>query len=194
MGELLGLKWEGVDFEALEVNVTLSVVKQKITRCKTEASREPVPLDAGLAEVLLNWKLQCPYPQLGDWVFASPHRKGKQPYWPSALVSGPSQASTRNSGDSGHRGLAYAPTHVRHLDESEWRRHQDHTGVVTPFELQSDGRYLHPGRHSDEACSADQVGENDSLAEQKSGGRARIRRVTFSYRTLSNLGEKARFQ
>jgi integrase len=85
VGELLGLKWEDVDFEALEVNVTRSVVKQKITRCKTEASRKAIPLDAGLAEVLLNWKLRSPYPQPGDWVFASPHKKGKQPYWPGSL-------------------------------------------------------------------------------------------------------------
>ncbi len=60
-------------------------MKQKITRCKTEASRKAIPLDAGLAEVLLNWKLQSPYPQSGDWVFASPHRKDKQPYWPGSL-------------------------------------------------------------------------------------------------------------
>src|SRR2546425_2995685 len=52
VGELLGLKWEDVDFESLEINVTRSVVKQKITRCKTEASRKPIPLDADLAEVL----------------------------------------------------------------------------------------------------------------------------------------------
>ena len=85
VGELLGLKWGDVDFEKLEVNVTRSVVKQKITRCKTEASRKPVPLDAELADVLLNWKLRCAYPQPGDWVFASPKTKGKQPYWPGAL-------------------------------------------------------------------------------------------------------------
>jgi integrase len=85
VGELLGLKWEDVDFEALEVNITRSVVKQRITRCKTEASRKPVPLDAELAEALFHWRLQCPYPQSGDWVFASPHRKGRQPYWPGSL-------------------------------------------------------------------------------------------------------------
>ena len=85
VGELLGLKWEDVNFELLEVNVTRSVVKQKITRCKTEASRKPIPLDAELAEVLLNWKLRSPYPQPSDWVFASPHKKGKQPYWPGSL-------------------------------------------------------------------------------------------------------------
>jgi integrase len=38
-----------------------------------------------LAEVLLNWKLHAPYPQPGDWMFASPHKKGRQPYWPGAL-------------------------------------------------------------------------------------------------------------
>ena len=79
------LKWEDVNFETLEVNLTRSVVKQKITRCKTEASRKPIPLDAELAEILLSWKLQSPYPQSSDWVFASPHKKGKQPYWPGAL-------------------------------------------------------------------------------------------------------------
>ena len=85
VGELLGLKWGDVDFEALEVNVNRSVVKQRITRCKTEASRKPIPLDPELAEVLLNWKLQAPYPQSSDWMFASPHKNGRQPYWPGAL-------------------------------------------------------------------------------------------------------------
>ena len=85
VGELLGLKWGDVSFETLEVNVTRSVVKQKITRCKTEASRKPIPLDPELAEVLLNWRLQSPHPQPSDWLFASPHKKGRQPYWPGAL-------------------------------------------------------------------------------------------------------------
>ena len=104
VGELLGLKWEDVDFESLEVNVTRSVVKQKITRCKTEASRKPVPLDPDLAEVLLNWKLQCPYPEPGDWVFASPHKKGKQPYWPGALFRAHLQPALKASGIPGNVG------------------------------------------------------------------------------------------
>lgn len=42
VGELLELKWEDVDFEALEVNVTRSVVKQRITaRPRPHASRFP---------------------------------------------------------------------------------------------------------------------------------------------------------
>ena len=85
VGELLGLRWEDIDFENLEINLTRAVVKQKITRCKNEASRKPIPLDSELAEVLLSWRRQSPYPRNHDWVFASPHRKGKQPYWPGSL-------------------------------------------------------------------------------------------------------------
>jgi integrase len=85
VGELLGLKWADVDFEKLEINVTRSVVKQKIGPCKTEASHKPIPLDAELAEQLRNWRLKAPYNRTEDWIFASPHRRGRQPYWPGAL-------------------------------------------------------------------------------------------------------------
>ncbi len=49
------------------------------------SGRKPIPLDPELANLLLNLRRQCPYPQAHDWVFASPHRKSKQPYWPGAL-------------------------------------------------------------------------------------------------------------
>jgi integrase len=104
VGELLGLKWEDVKFEALEINVTRSVVKQRITRCKTEASRKPIPLDPELAEVLLTWKLRAPYPQPGDWVFASPHTKGKQPYWPGSLFRAHLKPALKAAGIPGNVG------------------------------------------------------------------------------------------
>jgi len=52
---------------------------------KTEASLKDIPLDSQTAERLWAWKSRSPYPALGDWVFASPHMKGKQPYWPGPL-------------------------------------------------------------------------------------------------------------
>lgn len=85
VGEILGLKWEDVDFETLELRVTRDVVKQRIERCKTEASRKPVPIGAELAEILFAWRSRCAYNQPQDWVFASPAMKGKQPYWPSSI-------------------------------------------------------------------------------------------------------------
>ena len=85
VGELLGLKWEDVDFENLQLCVTRDVVKQRIERCKTEASRKPVPIDAAVAEILWAWRVRCAYNQPKDWVFASPAKDGKQPYWPSSI-------------------------------------------------------------------------------------------------------------
>lgn len=85
VGELLGLKWEDVRFEQLELNITRSVSRQVITPCKTEVSRKPIPMNSEIAEMLWKWKLETPYHQAGDWIFASPHKRGLQPYWPGSL-------------------------------------------------------------------------------------------------------------
>lgn len=84
-GELIGLRWEDVDFEELVLHVRRSVVSMVEGVPKTEASQKDVPLDAQTAESLWAWRQLCPYPALGDWVFASPQMKGKQPYWPGTL-------------------------------------------------------------------------------------------------------------
>jgi integrase len=86
MGELLALKWADVNFEGLELNVTRSVVKQVVGTCKTEASQKPIPLDEYVASELLAWKNSSAYNRGEDWVFASPHTKGAQPYWAQTLM------------------------------------------------------------------------------------------------------------
>jgi hypothetical protein len=68
-----------------------------------------------------------------DWVFASPHKKGKQPYWLGALFRAHLQPALK-AADSRQRGMAYFATHVRHFDEGEWRRHEDDPGTSTPFD------------------------------------------------------------
>jgi site-specific recombinase XerD len=57
-----------------------------VGNCKTEASAKPVPMDSYMAEDLLCWRRQSPYPMDSDYVFASPTMKGKQPYWPDNLM------------------------------------------------------------------------------------------------------------
>ena len=84
--ELLALRWKDVDFEILELNVTRSIWHQVVGDCKTEASAKPVPMDGYMAEDLLRWRRQSPYPMAEDWVFASPTVGGKQPYWPDNLM------------------------------------------------------------------------------------------------------------
>lgn len=86
VSELLALRWMDVDFENLEINVTRSIWHQVVGDCKTEASAKPVPLDGYMAEDLLRWRRQSPYPMAADYIFASPYKNGNQPYWPDNLM------------------------------------------------------------------------------------------------------------
>jgi integrase len=84
VSELLALKWADMNFTLGEIHLSRGIVRQHIGMMKTEASRKPVPLNAGLADVLLNWRGRCPYNQDADYIFASPDKNGSQPYWPTA--------------------------------------------------------------------------------------------------------------
>ncbi|MGE5113604.1 MAG: tyrosine-type recombinase/integrase [Acidobacteriaceae bacterium] len=86
VSELLGLRWADVDFTAGEIFLSRGIVRQHIGQMKSEASRKPVPLGEGLASVLTLWREHCPYNQDGDFIFGSPDKKGKQPYWPNAAM------------------------------------------------------------------------------------------------------------
>lgn len=85
VGELLGLKWQDVDFDHNLIHIRRSVVKQRIGPPKTEASQKPIPMDPELANSLWLWKQETPYRAPADWVYASPAKKGKQPYWPNSI-------------------------------------------------------------------------------------------------------------
>jgi integrase len=53
---------------------------------KTLASRRPIQMSSDLASALRKWKQEAVYPNLSDWVFASPLALGKKPYWPDAVM------------------------------------------------------------------------------------------------------------
>jgi integrase len=86
VSELLALRWQDCDFEAGEIRLTRGIVRQRETMMKTEASRKPVPLDAGLADVLIQWRAECAYNQPSDYLFASLEKDGKQPMWPNSAM------------------------------------------------------------------------------------------------------------
>ncbi len=75
---MLALKWADVRFASGEIILSRGIVRQQIGTMKTEASRKPVPLDAGLGDVLTGWRGICPYNQDGDYLFASPDMDGHQ--------------------------------------------------------------------------------------------------------------------
>jgi integrase len=105
VSELLALKWEDVRFDTSEIILSRSIVHQRIGIMKTEASRKPLPLDAGLADVLQNWRRQCAYNQPGDWIFASPDKRGKQPYWPENVLRRYIRPAAQRAGIRKHIGF-----------------------------------------------------------------------------------------
>jgi hypothetical protein len=68
--------------EALCLMALEELASLAITHATEPVLRSPI---AELTESLWSWRRRCAYNQKDDWVFASPHGKGKQPYWPNSL-------------------------------------------------------------------------------------------------------------
>lgn len=85
-GELIGLKWEDIDFENGKLYVRRSLVDQVEGEPKTKGSKRPLPLEKALAFALEQWKKQTSYSSPSDWVFASPYHVGRTPYWPNTVL------------------------------------------------------------------------------------------------------------
>jgi integrase len=85
-GELSGVRWEDICFKDKVLTPKRSIVKQRIGKVKTEASKKSIPLDDVLIEELLAWRRETPYAGDSDYIFASTKMKGKQPYWMSRIM------------------------------------------------------------------------------------------------------------
>jgi integrase len=85
-GELIGLKWEDVDFENGKIHVMRSLVDGVAGEPKTAASKRPVPLEPALAFALQEWQRQTSFTKPSDWVFASPYDLGAKPYYAGTIL------------------------------------------------------------------------------------------------------------
>lgn len=80
--ELVGLKWEDVDFVGRRVRVRRSVVGGRVKEhAKTKASNATLPLDPLLAAILQEWRGMTEFNKESDWVFASELKAGALPIY-----------------------------------------------------------------------------------------------------------------
>ena len=100
ISEVLGLKWKDIGWETLQIEVTRSVVDGIVGKCKTEASRRPVPIDRFTAEELQALRKESCYAKLEDWVFASEKVQGKMPPWADTLLDRSLQPAAKRAGIS----------------------------------------------------------------------------------------------
>lgn len=98
ISETLGLKWCDINWQLMQMNVTRSVVDRIIGKCKTEASRKPVPLDEFALLTLLEWRQESCYAMEDHWVFASEKVHGKMPPWADTLLDRHLQPAAKRAG------------------------------------------------------------------------------------------------
>ena len=71
VSEIVGLQWQDFDFAGRTLLIQRSIVHGRVGDVKTEYSRDSVPLDSALIEVLMLHKERC-LPTSEGWLFANP--------------------------------------------------------------------------------------------------------------------------
>lgn len=84
--EFSALKWGDIDWRGSTLSVQRGIVSCHVGKPKTLARRKPIPLAPDLLTVLRERRKQTAYPGDTDWVFASPYKEGKVPYWPDSAL------------------------------------------------------------------------------------------------------------
>lgn len=118
ISEVLGLRWQSVDFERLVMVVTEGYARSQTTRLKSEYSQDELPLDPEVATILLDWQRLCPETE-GNWVFPSP--RTNNPYDSGSLRAKVLQPAARRAKIEGAIGW--------HSLRHSYRAWLDETGV-----------------------------------------------------------------
>jgi integrase len=151
IGEVLGLKWRDIHFESCEADVLRSFSDGAIGPCRTEISKQPVPLDDILIEGLREWHQVCGYPKPDDWVFAYLRQDStlaRQPSYKGASTHG---AQSRNHQEDR---VAYLPAHLQLVAGCDWRRCESGAGADAPCQDQHNDGGLRAGGHGEETSRA----------------------------------------
>ena len=102
VGELLAVKWRDFDWGKKTLNIYKSIWHQHVGPVKTAASERVMPLDDEMISDLQLWRMETPYADQGDWVFASFRKKGRQSLWPEALMRNHIRPAAARSGINKH--------------------------------------------------------------------------------------------
>ena len=113
----------------MRFDLSRGIVRQHIGEMKTEASRKPVPMDAGLADVLIRWREMAPYNQDEDYIFASPDKNGHATLLADRCEWKITSDLLHTSRNSEACRLAHVPPHVRNAGEQQGCRRCYHAGA-----------------------------------------------------------------
>jgi integrase len=81
VSEILGLRWECINFENGFISIEVSAVGKHQDVPKTESSEEVVPMHEALGKILMDWRRKLP--SVNGWVFGNPVTG--RPYWRDSM-------------------------------------------------------------------------------------------------------------
>lgn len=84
--ELVGIRWEDIDWIGKFVRIRTGVVNGKIGGVKNDFRKKPLPLSDLLIAVLEARFKEAEFKDPEDWVFASPYSAGETPYNPGEVL------------------------------------------------------------------------------------------------------------
>ena len=84
--ELIALRWQDVDLEALQISVNKSCVRGQMGQTKTLASARPVPIHTIVGDALREWQQSSLYNSPEDFLFPSLRNNGSIPVWPDMIL------------------------------------------------------------------------------------------------------------
>ena len=144
-----------VNFSDLVISIQRSVYHGIIGNCKTETSRKPMPLDERVAADLWLWKETTRHCNSEDWIFASPHKSGKDPYWPGTVLAKIIQPAAVRAGICKKVGWhTFRHTYSTLLVGNGENVNQSGAGTHAACESLDDAGPLHASPTSREAASA----------------------------------------
>lgn len=84
--ELFALRWSDFDWNSRTMLVRRAIVDGVAGEVKTKYSRDGMPLDPAIVEILLRWKAISDFASNDDWVFASWRTNGTLPFRSTAIL------------------------------------------------------------------------------------------------------------
>lgn len=155
ISEVLGLKWQDVNWLEKTINIERGVVKQIVDDVKSRHSAKTMVIDDELLEVLKHWRQTTQFSASDDWIFASPVKLGRQPLSYMGVWRALSDAAKR-------AGLGHVSSHTFRHTHRTWL-----DSVGTPVGVQRQMM-----RHSDIRTTMNIYG--DAPSEEMRGAHKKI--------------------
>jgi hypothetical protein len=145
--ELFALKWGDINLSAGTMNVARSIVHGFVGPCKAESSQKPAPIHPRVCEALVKRREQSSYQEREDWVFASRHSHGEQPYWGQAILRKYLRPAARKLGIETRFGW-HTFRHLLNTVEKRWHGVQGDAGAAPTYDNPIDPGRLDASNHT----------------------------------------------